>query len=516
MGRFRMVRAAVRERPALGTLAGVYGTFKLVEEGAWIAMTILAHARGGVAEASAVIVAQLVPAMLVALWVGRLLRRRGARTVLVGGLALVAVIELVIGAMVAGGAPSVPVYGAAALAASVIATIRPAVASLLPWLVRRPRTLTTGTVLLGWVSGVATLAGPAVVAVLLGLAGASVPFFVFGAGALVASRLALRLPDDPIEPDAPHPPVRDTLARLLRDRGPRGAIAVVAVYSFVIGAMDVAVVMVAVDALGAGDQVAGWFGTAVGGGTLLGTVASVLLVGRQWLWPGAVVAAGITAAGLAGLAVAGMVPAAAVAFVVVGAGMAALGVVGKALLQRLTPVDLLGDAASVQEATATLAILSGAAAIPLLVTVFGTSLAPIGVVLVLVGAMAALTPGLVAAERDTEAAVWKIHALGATPVCAHLPVGAIEGLANAAEQVAFAAGDVLMHQGAPGDRFHLITSGMVEIDKLGTIVAHCGPGDGVGELALLNDAPRNATVRAVEPVTTLAVDRTPFLRAVTR
>ncbi|HKJ56611.1 MAG TPA: MFS transporter, partial [Nitriliruptoraceae bacterium] len=290
MGRFRMVHAAVRERPALGTLAGVYGAFKLVEEGAWIAMTILAHGRGGVGEASAVVAIQLVPAMLVALTVGRILRRSGGRRVLVGGLAVIAVVEVCIGALVAMGAPSPVVYAAAAVAASAFATIRPAVASLLPWLVRRPRTLTTGTVLLGWMSGAATLAGPAIVAVVLGLAGASIPFFVFGGIALAAAGLAARLPRGATRPNVSHPPIRTTVARLMRSPGPRLAIAVVAVYAFVLGFVDVAVVVVASDALGVGDQFAGWFGAAVGAGMVIGTVASVLLVGRRWLWPGALVA----------------------------------------------------------------------------------------------------------------------------------------------------------------------------------------------------------------------------------
>jgi CRP-like cAMP-binding protein len=67
----------------------------------------------------------------------------------------------------------------------------------------------------------------------------------------------------------------------------------------------------------------------------------------------------------------------------------------------------------------------------------------------------------------------------------------------------------------PGDRFYLIESGTAEVTVQGAVVNRYGPGDSFGEVALLRDVPRQATVRAVEDLTLYALERQVFLDAVT-
>jgi CRP-like cAMP-binding protein len=71
------------------------------------------------------------------------------------------------------------------------------------------------------------------------------------------------------------------------------------------------------------------------------------------------------------------------------------------------------------------------------------------------------------------------------------------------EEVEFDAGAVLMTEGRPGRQVFLIVEGRVEVTLRGSRLAVLGPGEVVGEMALVDGGPRSATVTALEPVTGL-------------
>ena len=74
-------------------------------------------------------------------------------------------------------------------------------------------------------------------------------------------------------------------------------------------------------------------------------------------------------------------------------------------------------------------------------------------------------------------------------------------------------GEVVVRAGDTGDRFYIVDSGELEITNGAQATAHGG--DFFGEIALLRDVPRTATVRAVSPSELFALDRDDFLAALT-
>jgi CRP-like cAMP-binding protein len=98
---------------------------------------------------------------------------------------------------------------------------------------------------------------------------------------------------------------------------------------------------------------------------------------------------------------------------------------------------------------------------------------------------------------------------------APLPLGAIEELAGSLEPLTFGPDDELMRAGDMGDRFILIDSGSVAVEADGAPVRTIGPGGYCGEIALLRDIPRTATVRAITAVTAFGLRGQDFIAIVT-
>jgi CRP-like cAMP-binding protein len=105
--------------------------------------------------------------------------------------------------------------------------------------------------------------------------------------------------------------------------------------------------------------------------------------------------------------------------------------------------------------------------------------------------------------------------LVAIPIFAPLSPPVLEQLAARLTPVHAAAGDELIRAGDHGDRFYVVDHGEVEILVEGEPPRREGEGEYFGEIALLRDVPRTATVRAATDVDLFALDRDHFLPAVT-
>jgi putative peptide zinc metalloprotease protein len=109
------------------------------------------------------------------------------------------------------------------------------------------------------------------------------------------------------------------------------------------------------------------------------------------------------------------------------------------------------------------------------------------------------------------ATTWQQTAeLAALPPFSHLGPDELHLLAGRGSWLHVGPGEVLMTQGEPGDAFYVIESGQLEVTQDGVSVRTCGPGEHVGEIALLLDTPRTATVRTTTPAHLYRLDRDGF------
>lgn len=485
--------------------------FKTSEMGAWISVTVEAHRRGGVALAGGVLVAQLAPAALVAVGAGRMIRRLGAvRTATVSLLVqCVATVGLVL--TVLADAPTVALVGCAVVGTIGVVVTRPAQATVLSGVTDDPHALTATHVVLGWSDSLGTLLGPAVTGLALAAHAPAAAFGVYAAVLAAATVTARSLPEPTHAQTVAHDPAASTEPASAR-HGIAGALALLGIHAFVIGCLDLLVVVVAVDVVHAPSALAGWLATALGCGGLTGALAATALIGRRSVGP-AIIPSGVATAAV--LALGGRVDgqfAALAVFAVIGAALALLGVVARCALQRLASSATVAHVFSLAEAADTAMLLASALVLPGLVRITSPQAAPAVIAAALTVVCLAVAPLVRGGERRVDLSA-RLRTVAACELFHGLDAAALSTLARNAVDDHFAPGAVLMREGEPGDCFHLIVTGTVGVVQHGRHVVDRGPGEGVGEAALLTDAPRNATLTATTAVQTLRIEREPFLLA---
>ena len=108
-----------------------------------------------------------------------------------------------------------------------------------------------------------------------------------------------------------------------------------------------------------------------------------------------------------------------------------------------------------------------------------------------------------------------LRLLGGTSIFRSLPPPELEQLARSMDRVQVEPGDVVIRQGQLGDRFYLIGSGRVGVVVDGLPRPPRGPGEFFGEIALLKNVPRSASVTAEVPTVLYSLGRAEFLAALT-
>lgn len=157
----------------------------------------------------------------------------------------------------------------------------------------------------------------------------------------------------------------------------------------------------------------------------------------------------------------------------------------------------------------------GAVFVPVLVGLSGVRAALIGTALLFFGLVALTWSRLSSIDAAADVPQVEIQLLQSIPIFAPLPAPALVGLARALQPVSASAGETVIREGEAGDCFYAIARGRVRVTKGGHEVATLGRGDGFGEIALIEDVPRTATVTAVEHTELFALDKEPFILALT-
>jgi MFS family permease len=292
-------------------------------------------------------------------------------------------------------------------------------------------------------------------------------------------------------------------------------VAVVAVQFVAIGALDVLLVVLALKVLALGPSGAGYLTAAFGAGGIVGGTIALTLVGRHRLV--GPMLGGVTGWGAAFL-VLGAWPTVAGAFALLigaGAGRTVLDVSGRTILHRVVPAQIHGRVFGVLEGLAMLGLAVGSISVPAMVDVGGAqaALAAVGGLLVVVALTSAGT--LRGLERATPAPDVELGLLRGSPLFSMLAAPVLEGLARALVPRAVPGDEVVVREGDRGDRFYLVAAGTLAVSTGGIQVGTLAPGDGFGEIALLRDGLRTATVTACGPATLYALERAPFLEAMT-
>jgi CRP-like cAMP-binding protein len=104
----------------------------------------------------------------------------------------------------------------------------------------------------------------------------------------------------------------------------------------------------------------------------------------------------------------------------------------------------------------------------------------------------------------------KLDLLHRIPLFSGFDRGRLERLGMLADEVDVPAGKVLMRQGDTGTDMMVLVRGSVAVDRDGTRINTLGPGDFFGEIALVDDRPRTATITTEEPSTLLVVTHREF------
>ena len=484
-----------------------------------VALSLFAYEEGGVAAVGLVGLIRVLPSVVAAPFAAQLGDRyprhrvlflvNVARTALILGAAAVALLDVHVAA----------IYVLTALVGLMQSLFRPTQAALLPSLARSPEELTAANLVLTTIESVGIFMGPAIGGIMLALTGTDA---VFAASAVAFLLSALLLAGVRPEREAPRAPLKTGLLResfagfstIARDSRLRLIVGLYGAQTLVAGALNVLIVVMALELLDMGEAGIGFLNSAVGIGGLVGGFAALALLSRNKL--ASDFAVGLVLWGLP-IALIGIFPNTPLALVllgVVGIGVTLVDVAGLTLLQRAVPDEVMTRVFGVVQSVFVGTLGLGAIIAPLLIELFDVRGALIVSGSLLPVLAIVFWRRLQAVDGDTLAPA-ELALLRSLALFRPLPPATLDQLASALIAVSATDGEEIIRQGDSGDRFYVIAKGEVAVTSDGQHVSTLGKGDYFGEIALLRDVPRTATVTAKGDVELYALERDEFLGAVT-
>ena len=534
------VLAAVFRSSVLRRVEIAYVLFAFGEWSTWVAVIVYAYGRGGPREAGIVVFVELAPSVVLAPAVAALGDRFARDRVLLGTYAGQAALMAATAASLAVQAEPLLIYMLATVTASLVALSRPIHAALMPEVVASPDDLTAANVVSGMAESAGSLIGPLGAGILIGVGGPSAVFVVAALGNAVGSVAVMGVrrrwvrahrSSATLAPTAldagPGGRARGArprwraggrelaagLTAILADERLRSVVLIASWATLLVGALDILYAVLAIDLLGLDGGGVGFVGAIGGVGAMIGSATGLLLVGRERLGVALAGSVVLFGAGIAAISVAPGSAAALVLLVLAGIGSGLTYVGTQTLIQRLAGDDVMSRVFGMLQGLMMGTTALGALAVPVAIgivgdrAVFAVAGLSLPIVLVLVG-RAIVRGDLLDADRAAE-----LRSLRGVPMLAPLSGPVLERLAGGIARVALPPGSPVIREGEVGDRFYVVESGELEVSVHGQAARRLGPGDGFGEIALVRNVPRTATVTTVGDTVLLGIDREPFVEA---
>jgi CRP-like cAMP-binding protein/predicted MFS family arabinose efflux permease len=518
-------RGLTRQAFAIPAVRQIVLAFHALTLGEWVlgtAVAISVYDAGG-ALAVGLVGFRFAPAAVASLATALLGERFGRRRVLTATALARAGVAVAVAGALAAKLPFAVVLALVWIDAAAGSAYRPAQAGLLSSLVTTPGQLTAAAVLasnaktsgqvLGALAGgvlLATLTAPAAVAVAVALyALAAVLTFLAGRGRTMRARRCGA---------GPRKHVLRMLAgiRALRDdRETRRIAGWSCARSLIRGLWASLGIIASLTILGMGEPGFGLLMAAAGAGTVISIPLTSTLVGRRLLARPFAIGLALCCLPIAIIALASDPAVALVLMVAWGIGMTLADVGAQALLNRVVAPNELARVVGLMESAKLLAEGLGSLLALTLVALLGVRGAMIAGGLTVFALLLIDLRGFWAIDRRAVGRVKLLELVSRVPLFASLRVDGLEAVVAPLMTVDVPAGQEIIRQGQPGTRWYLVADGELQIIVDDHVINRAVRGDSFGALGLLRDEPHSATVRAIDDVTLLALERTDFLFAVT-
>ena len=517
-GRILASLGTVARNESIRRVELAWGAAVAAEWAHFVALGVFAFEAGGAGAVGIAGLARLLPAAIAAP-VAASLGDRFPRERFLLVLSLVWAAALAGSAVAAVAGYRLPVYALAAVVGLCSTLVRPALQAFLPSLARTPEELIAANGATSTVESLGTLVGPLLASALVSLAGVELVFAVGAGMLLAAAAILLRVRSEGrVRLGQPEPgggarrAVGAGFAAIVHAPRARLLVGLMVAQTFVRGLLNVLIVVAVYRILDGGAAEVGYLTAAVGVGGLVGAIGAVGLAGR-----GLAVRFGLALVFWGGpimlVAPRPYLVVAIALLAVVGAANSVEDVAVFTLLQRMVPDEVLTRTLGVIWGLAMGGVALGSFAAPALIDAVGPRVA-----FALVGAILPLLALLTyrrLAEIDVGVAPSpQLGLIEREPMFAPLSIAAKERVAANLTLVPVAAGEIVIRAGDHGDRFYLVDEGELRIDAAG-IDSVARAGDSLGEIALLRDVPRTATVTASADSRLYALSRDDFLAVIT-